>query len=66
MTQRERDVAAIRRCLALRVAVFFGILLPILYRDWVTFGVAAAGITLAVISYWRNCRKGHVGSRRPR
>jgi hypothetical protein len=57
VSERERDVATIRRCLALRVAVLFGILLPILYRDWVTFAVAVVGITLAVVTYWRNCRR---------
>ena len=52
----DRDVATVRRCLALRVAILFGILLPILHRDWVTLGVAVVGVTLAVVTYWRNCR----------
>jgi hypothetical protein len=57
VSERERDVANIRRCLALRLAVVFGILLPVFYRDWVTFTVAAVGITLVVVTYWRNCRR---------
>jgi hypothetical protein len=51
------DSARLRRCLALRVAIFFGILLPIAYRDWVTLAVAVSGITLAGVTYWRNCRR---------
>jgi Flp pilus assembly protein TadB len=45
-----------RRCLALRVAIFFGVLLPIVNRDLVSLVVAVIGIALAVTVYWRNCR----------
>lgn len=55
MSARER--ARVRRCLALRVAVFFGILLAIFYREyWQTVVVAVVGIALALVTYWRNCR----------
>ena len=54
-----RDRATFRRCLALRVAVVFGIVLAILYRDyWPTVAVAVAGIGVALATYWRNCRGG--------
>ena len=54
---KPRERARRRRCLALRVAIFFGILLGILYRDyWPTVAVAVAGIALAAFTYWRNCR----------
>ena len=54
-----RDRLTIRRCLALRVAVFFGVLLAIFYREhWETVAVAIAGIAAAIVTYWRNCRAG--------
>ena len=55
MTRRDR--ATFRRCLALRVAVVFGILLAIFYRDHLpTVVIAFAGIALALATIWRNCR----------
>jgi hypothetical protein len=50
------DVLRRRRCVALRVAVFFGVLLPIFYWAWSTLAIAVAGIALAVFTYWRECR----------
>ena len=55
MSARER--ARLRRCLALRVAILFGILLAIFGREhWPTVAVAVGGIGLALVTYWRNCR----------
>ena len=53
----EAEVLRRRRCFALRVAVVFGILLPILDRRWPVLAVALVGIALAVVTYWRNCRR---------
>ena len=50
------DVLRRRRCVALRVAIFFGVLLPIVNRDLPSLVVAVIGIALAAGVYWRNCR----------
>jgi Mg2+/citrate symporter len=52
----NQEVLRRRRCLALRVAIFFGVLLPIVNRDLPSLVVAVIGIGLAVAVYWRNCR----------
>jgi hypothetical protein len=52
----NQEVLRRRRCLALRVAIFFGVLLPIVNRDLPSLVVAVVGIALAVGVYWRNCR----------
>lgn len=46
-----------RRCLGLRVAVFFAVLLAAFnWRVWGIVAVAAAGGLLALGAYWRDCR----------
>jgi hypothetical protein len=46
-----------RRCLGLRIAVLFAVILGVYYRgDWAIVGVVAAGALLAIATYWRNCR----------
>lgn len=46
-----------RRCLALRVAVFFAVLLAAFnWRVWAIVGVAVGGASLAIVTYWRDCR----------
>jgi hypothetical protein len=52
----RHEVLRRRRCLALRVAIFFGVLLPVAYWSWSTLAVAVAGIALAAFTYWRECR----------
>jgi Flp pilus assembly protein TadB len=47
-----------RRCLGLRLGVVFAILLIALsWGDWPVISVAAAGGLLAIVVYWRDCRK---------
>jgi hypothetical protein len=47
-----------RRCIGLRVAFVFGILLAVINRgDWTLLGIALAGMAILVIAYWRDCRK---------
>jgi hypothetical protein len=47
-----------RRCIGLRVAFFFGILLAVINRrDWTLLAIALAGMAIVVIAYWRDCRK---------
>lgn len=56
MTAPERLRA--RRCLGLRVAVFFAVLFGVYYRgDWALVAVFAAGGALAGGAYWRDCRQ---------
>jgi Flp pilus assembly protein TadB len=48
-----------RRCIGLRVGVIIAILLIALsWGDWPVISVVAAGALLAVVVYWRDCRKG--------
>jgi hypothetical protein len=55
MTSAER--LGRRRCIGLRVAVFFAILLAAFsWKDWAIMAVAAAGGLLALVVYWRDCR----------
>ena len=47
-----------RRCIGLRVAFIFGILLAVINRgDWTLLTIALAGMTILGIAYWRDCRK---------
>ena len=47
-----------RRCIGLRVAFIFGILLAIINRDdWRLLSIALAGMAILLIAYWRDCRK---------
>jgi O-antigen/teichoic acid export membrane protein len=46
-----------RRCIGLRIAVFFAVLLAAFnWRVWAIVGVAIAGGLLALVVYWRDCR----------
>ena len=46
-----------RRCVGLRVAVFFAVLLAAYnWHVWAIVGIAAAGGLLALGAYWRDCR----------
>jgi hypothetical protein len=46
-----------RRCIALRIAVFFAVLLVAYdWGDWAVMSVAVAGGLVAVGAYWRDCR----------
>ena len=48
-----------RRCIGLRVGVIIAILLVALsWGDWPVISVVSAGALLAVVVYWRDCRKG--------
>lgn len=47
-----------RRCIGLRLGVVFAILLIALsWGDWSIISVAGAGGLLALVVYWRDCRK---------
>jgi O-antigen/teichoic acid export membrane protein len=47
-----------RRCIGLRLAVVFAILLIALsWGDWAIIAVAGAGVLLALGAYWRDCRR---------
>jgi len=52
----SQEILRRRRCLALRVAILFGVLLPIVNRDLVSLVVAVVGIAMVLVVYWRNCR----------
>jgi hypothetical protein len=46
-----------RRCIGLRVAVLFAILLAaVSWGDWAVMGVAAAGGLFALVVFLRDCR----------
>jgi hypothetical protein len=50
-----------RRCIGLRVAFVFGILLAVINRDdLLLLGIALAGLVVVGVAFWRDCR----GSRR--
>ena len=47
-----------RRCLALRIAAFFGILLAAFNPyDWIIIAIGLAGAAFVLIVYWRDCRR---------
>ncbi|HVD66195.1 MAG TPA: hypothetical protein VNB65_04780 [Gaiellaceae bacterium] len=47
-----------RRCIGLRVAFLFGIILAVLNRsDMVLLAIALVGTAIAVIAFWRDCRQ---------
>ena len=53
----SKSAAARRqRCLALLLAIAFGVLLAVTSRTWPVVTVAAIGIVLAGVTYLRNCR----------
>jgi hypothetical protein len=55
MTSAER--LRRRRCLGLRVAVFFAVLLAAYnWHVWAIVGIAIGGGLLALGAYWRDCR----------
>jgi O-antigen/teichoic acid export membrane protein len=63
MTSAER--LRRRRCIALRIAVFFAILLAAFdWRVWGIVAVAVAGGLLAIGAYWRDCRNSGTKSSR--
>jgi hypothetical protein len=46
-----------RRCLGLRIAVLFAVIICVYYRgDWAVIGVVSAGAIVAIVAYWRDCR----------
>jgi membrane protein implicated in regulation of membrane protease activity len=46
-----------RRCIGLRVAAIFGILLAALnWGDWPIVAVGFAGAAFVLVVYWRDCR----------
>ena len=51
-----REVARLRRCRALQLAIVLGIFFPIFTRTWPSVIVAAIGVTAAAVAYQRNCR----------
>jgi hypothetical protein len=47
-----------RRCVALRIAALFGVLLAAFNpRDWVIIAVGLAGAVFVLVVYWRDCRR---------
>jgi uncharacterized membrane protein YfcA len=47
-----------RRCIALRVAALFGVLLAAFNpRDWAIIAIGLAGTAVVLVVYWRNCRR---------
>jgi hypothetical protein len=47
-----------RRCIGLRLAVVFAIfLIALSWGDWAIIAVAGAGGLLALVAYWRDCRR---------
>ena len=54
----QRELARLRRCRALQLAIVLGIFFPIFTRTWPSVIVAAIGIAAATVVYLRTCRKG--------
>ena len=47
-----------RRCLALRIAAFFGVLLAAFNPyDWIIIAIGLAGAAFVLMVYWRDCRR---------
>jgi uncharacterized membrane protein YfcA len=47
-----------RRCIALRIAALFGVLLAAFNpRDWAIIAVGLAGAVVVLVVYWRDCRR---------
>jgi hypothetical protein len=47
-----------RRCIGLRIAVFFAVLLAaVSWGDWAVMAVAAAGGLFALVVFLRDCRR---------
>ena len=56
-----------RRCLALRIAAFFGVLLAAFNPyDWIIIAIGLAGAAFVLIVYWRDCRRSRDDSTRTR
>jgi uncharacterized membrane protein YfcA len=56
MTDAER--LRWRRCMALRVAAVFGVLLAAFNpRDWAIIAIGLAGTVIVLVVYWRDCRR---------
>jgi membrane protein implicated in regulation of membrane protease activity len=56
MTDAER--LRRRRCLGLRIAAFFGVLLAAFNPwDWPIIAIGLAGAAFVLIVYWRDCRR---------
>jgi hypothetical protein len=56
-----------RRCLALRIAAFFGVLLAAFNPyDWIIIAIGLAGAAFVLIVYWRDCRRSRDGSTQTR
>jgi len=56
MTDAER--VRRRRCIALRIAALFGVLLAAFNpRDWAIIAIGLAGTAVVLIVYWRDCRR---------
>jgi uncharacterized membrane protein YfcA len=56
MTDAER--LRRRRCIALRLAALFGVLLAAFNpRDWTIIAIGLAGAALVLVLYWRDCRR---------
>jgi uncharacterized membrane protein YfcA len=56
-----------RRCLALRIAAFFGVLLAAFNPyDWIIIAIGLAGAAFVLIVYWRDCRRSREDSTQTR
>jgi hypothetical protein len=54
-----------RRCLGLRIALLFAVILIVYNRgDWALVGVLAGGALIAIVAYWRDCRASAMNSAR--
>ena len=53
-----RDALRRRRCVALQLAIALGVALPIVTRTWISLAAAVIGVTVAGVTYWRECRDG--------
>ena len=53
----DRETLRRRRCVALQLAVVFGVLLPVFTRTWVSLVAGAVGGAVAGVAYWRDCRR---------
>jgi hypothetical protein len=47
-----------RRCMGLRIAAFFGVLLAAFNPyDWIIIAIGLAGAAFVLIVYWRDCHR---------
>lgn len=54
---KEAELARLRRCRALELAVFLGVLLVVFTRTWIALAVGLGGAAVALVTYWRHCRR---------